>query len=371
MNWSVKTANSIMERLPYLFNDKGYNGKWSYDYGVVLKGFERVWQQTGEQKYLQYIKDNMDYFIQENGEIKGYELEEFNIDHINNGKMLFVLYKETGEEKYKKAADLLRSQLEQHPRTSEGAFWHKRIYPYQVWLDGLYMGTPFYAEYQLTFANGESLEDIIHQFKVSYQHLIDYNTGLLYHAWDEKKVQPWANKETGLSENFWGRSMGWYLLALVDTLEILPKNTPDRNFLVDILDKTLKSLVYYQDAESGVWYQVTDKIHEKGNYLEASCSSMYVCAIAKGIRLGVLDRKEWEAQLIKSHQGLLDEFVLLTNEGWVNLNKTCQVAGLGGDDNRDGTYTYYISEPIICNDQKGVGAFLQALTEFEEVMGVE
>jgi unsaturated rhamnogalacturonyl hydrolase len=165
--------------------------------------------------------------------------------------------------------------------------------------------------------------------------------------------------------------MGWYLLALVDTLEILPKDTPDRDFLVQILEKTLKALVNYQDEASGVWYQVTDKGHEKGNYLEASCSSMFVCAMAKGIRLGVLDRQEWEAQLRKSHQGLMDEFVLLTKEGWVNLNKNCQVAGLGGADQRDGSYTYYISEPVICNDQKGVGAFLQALAEFEEVMNEE
>ncbi|MDE5054572.1 glycoside hydrolase family 88 protein (plasmid) [Niallia taxi] len=368
LNWSVKTANSIMERLPRLYEDRGYNGKWSYDYGVILKGFEKVWRQTESQKYFNYIKDNMDYFIQKDGSIRGYHLEEYNIDHINNGKLLFVLYKETREEKYKKACDLLRKQFETHPRTSEGAFWHKQIYPYQIWLDGLYMGSPFYAEYQTTFANGKGLEDIILQFKLSYKHLLDQETGLLYHAWDEKKHQPWADKETGLSPNFWGRSIGWYLLAVVDTLEILPEETSGRDFLIQILEQTLQALKSYQDEKNGVWYQVTDKGHEKGNYLEASCSSMYVCAIAKGIRLGVLDRELWEAQLTKSYQGLLDEFVLLTKEGFVNLNKTCQVAGLGGADNRDGSYTYYISEPIICNDQKGLGAFLQALAEFEEVM---
>jgi unsaturated rhamnogalacturonyl hydrolase len=371
MNWSVRTANSIMERLPRLYEDKGYNGKWSYDYGVVLKGFERVWQITGEEKYFTYIKENMDYFIQEDGSIKGYELDEYNIDHINNGKLLFVLYKETGEEKYKKACELLRKQLQTHPRTSEGAFWHKQIYPYQIWLDGLYMGSPFYAEFQTTFAHGEGIEDIIRQFRVSYQHLLDQKTNLLYHAWDERKVQPWADTNTGLSENFWGRSMGWYLLAIVDTLEILPRETEGRDLLVQMLNRTLQALVNYQDPKSGVWYQVTDKAGEKGNYLEASCSSMFVCAIARGIRLGVLDREEWEKQLVKSHQGLLDEFVLLTKEGWVNLNKNCQVAGLGGADLRDGTYTYYISEPVICNDQKGLGAFLQALAEFEEVMNKE
>ncbi|MGI8384294.1 glycoside hydrolase family 88/105 protein [Robertmurraya sp. P23] len=371
MNWSVRTASSIMERCPRLYENRGYNGKWSYDYGVILKGFERVWNVTGEEKYFTYIKENMDYFVQDDGSIKGYRLDEYNIDHINNGKMLFVLYKETGEEKYKKAAELLHKQLRSHPRTSEGAFWHKQIYPYQIWLDGLYMGSPFYAEFLTTFANGEGLEDVIQQFQISYRHLLDKETNLLYHAWDEKKVQPWADQHTGLSENFWGRSMGWYLLAIVDTLEIIPKETKGRDFLVEILNRTLQALVNYQDPASGVWYQVTDKAGEKGNYLEASCSSMFVCAIARGIRLGVLDRQEWQEQLVKSHQGLLDEFVLLTKEGWINLNKNCQVAGLGGEDRRDGTYTYYISEPVICNDQKGLGAFLQALAEFEEVMNKE
>ncbi|MGD6843492.1 glycoside hydrolase family 88/105 protein [Bacillus infantis] len=367
-SWSVKTADSIMERTPLLFEEKGYSGKWSYDYGVILKGFQLVWQSTGEEKYYQFIKENMDYFINEDGSINRYELEEYNIDHINNGKMLFVLYHETGDEKYKKAADLLRRQLETHPRTSEGAFWHKKIYPYQIWLDGLYMGAPFYAEYQTAFQNGEGLEDIISQFKLSYSHLLDEKTGLLYHAWDEKKQQPWADKETGLSANFWGRSMGWYLLALTDVLEIIPEAATGRDTLVQILEDTLGALLAYQDEESGTWHQVVDKPNEKGNYLEASCSSMIVCAIARGIRLGVLDRGKWENQLEKSHQGLLDEFVLLTKEGWVNLNKNCQVAGLGGADQRDGTYAYYISEPIICNDQKGLGAFLQAAAEFEYLM---
>ncbi|MGI8350791.1 glycoside hydrolase family 88/105 protein [Niallia circulans] len=368
MSWSERTAQSIMERLPRLYEDRGYNGKWSYDYGVVLKGFENLWKRTGKKKYLHFIKENLDYFVQPDGTIKGFEVSEFNIDHINNGKLLFQLFKQTGEEKYRQAADLLKSQLELHPRTSEGVFWHKQIYPYQIWLDGLYMGAPFYAQYQMEYRDGEGLDDILHQFKISYQHLLDEKTGLLYHAWDEKKVQPWANKETGLSENFWGRAMGWYVMALVDTLEIIPKDTPDRPFLEKILKNTLAALLNYQDKEKGVWYQVVDKQGEKGNYLEASASSMYVCSIAKGIRLGVLEKQEWLHPLKKSCQGLLDEFVLLTKEGWVNLNKNCQVAGLGGADKRDGTYTYYISEPIICNDQKGLGAFLQALVEVEEVI---
>lgn len=365
--WATKTADSIMERTPRLYGERGYNEKWSYDYGVILRGFECLWKRTGDERYLAYIQENMDHFIKEDGSILGYRLEEFNIDHINNGKLLFLLHKETGDEKYRKAADLLREQLSRHPRTSEGVFWHKQIYPHQIWLDGLYMGTPFYAQYLLTWNGGEGIEDIIRQFRVSYGRLLNRETGLLHHAWDEKKQQPWAHEGTGLSANIWGRSVGWYVMALADTLEILPEDTAGRDDLATMLESILTKVKSLRD-ETGVWYQVLDQGGRKGNYLEASCSSMFVYAMAKGIRLGVLDREEWEADVAASRKGLISEFVLLTNEGLVNLNKNCQVAGLGGADQRDGSYAYYISEPIICNDQKGLGAFLQALCECEAVL---
>ncbi|MCL6601314.1 MAG: glycoside hydrolase family 88 protein [Paenibacillus sp.] len=363
-NWAIQMADSIMVRTPKLYEDKGHLGKWSYDYGVVLKGFELLWKQTGDSKYYQYIQDNMDHFIQEDGSIQGYRLDEYNIDHLNNGKLLFVLYKETGLEKYKKAAELLRTQIETHPRTSEGAFWHKEIYPYQIWLDGLYMGSPFYLEYSLAFEAGANLDDITKQFILCEQHTKDAETGLLFHAWDEKRIQPWCDPETGLSQNFWGRSLGWYLMALVDVLEILPADHKDYKVLVRILNDTLSALKPYQDAESGVWYQVVNLADRKGNYLEASASSMIAYAIAKGIRLEVLDNS-WYGTLDSAYNGLIAEFITTTKEGLVNLNKNCQVAGLGGADQRDGTFAYYISEPIITNDQKGLGAFLQACGEYE------
>ncbi|MBP1907740.1 unsaturated rhamnogalacturonyl hydrolase [Paenibacillus turicensis] len=380
--WSEKLAKTIMERTPRLYEDKVYHGKWSYDYGVVLNGFRWLWNKTGRSEYLQYIKDNLDYFVQEDGTIRGYHLEEYNIDHINNGKLLFLLYAETGLSKYKAAADLLRSQLQSHPRTLEGVFWHKKIYPYQIWLDGLYMGAPFYLEYLLTFEEGQEnedaldpqgtqdihdkLNDVTKQFILCYEHTKDVNTGLLFHAWDEKKVQPWCDKETGLSPNFWGRSMGWYVMALVDVLELLPVTDPHYSKLSTILRDTLTSVCKYQDAKSGVWYQVVDQGERKGNYLEASASSMIAYAIAKGIRLGLLEHS-WKSTLDKAFTGILAEFVLETKEGWVNLNKNCMVAGLGGPDQRDGSFAYYISEPIICNDLKGVGAFLQACVEYENL----
>lgn len=360
----MKTAESVMERTPKLY-EKGYNGKWSYDYGVVLRGFALLWKRTGERKYFQYIREQMDYFIGEDGSVRGYRKDEYNIDHLNNGKLLFLLHTETGLGKYRQAADLLRSQLAAHPRTSEGAFWHKKIYPYQIWLDGLYMGAPFYLEYLLTFEDGNGLDDVTKQFILCEKHTRDAKTGLLYHAWDEQKVQPWCDPATGLSPNFWGRSMGWFVMALADTLELLPKEHRDYNELVRIFRDALTALRNYQDQASGVWYQVINLGGRKGNYLEASASSMITFAIAKGIRLGVLDANEWRKPLDKAFRGLIAEFVLETKEGWVNLNKNCMVAGLGGEDRRDGTYAYYVSEPIITNDLKGVGAFLQACAEVE------
>lgn len=367
-NWAQRTAASIMERTPQLYEGKGYNGKWSYDFGVVLKGFELLWKQTGEESYFRFIQTNMDYFVREDGTIRGYSPDEYNIDHLNNGKLLFPLYRATGEEKYRQAADLLKSQLDRHPRTSEGAFWHKQIYPYQIWLDGLYMGSPFYAEYLLTFANGKGLDDVTKQFLLCERHTKDRETGLLYHAWDEKRVQPWCNPETGLSPHFWGRSLGWFTMAAADVLELLPKEHPDYGELARILTDTLAALRKVQDEASGVWYQVPDMGWRKGNYLEASASSMITYAMAKGIRLGVLGA-DWNEPLERAYNGLIEEFVTVTKEGWVNLNKTCQVAGLGGEDRRDGTFAYYISEPIITNDLKGVGAFLQACAEYELLRG--
>jgi unsaturated rhamnogalacturonyl hydrolase len=367
-HWAIRTAESIMARTPKLYEDKGYNGSWTYDYGVVLNGFEWMWKQTGDAKYLQFIQDHMDYFLQEDGSVKGYRLDEYNIDHINNGKLLFTLYKETKQEKYKQAAALFRKQLETHPRTSEGAFWHKNIYPYQIWLDGLYMGAPFYLAYLLAFEEGKGLEDVTKQFILSEKHTKDPESGLLYHAWDEQRVQPWCDPETGCSPNFWARSLGWYLMALVDVLELLPNEHADYPELVRILSDTLTAVMKYQDAASGVWYQVVNLGECKGNYLEASASSMIVYAMAKGIRLGVLEAG-WYEPLDRAFQGLINEFVLETKEGWINLNKNCQVAGLGGVDQRDGTFAYYISEPIVTNDQKGVGAFLQACVAYEQLRG--
>ncbi len=362
-NWAQRMVDSVIARRPLL--SKGiYQDKWSYDYGVVLKGTELVWRKTGDAKYFDYIKKNMDAFVGEDGNIREYDIEAFNIDHINNGKVLLTLYKETGEQKYKKAIDLLRTQLQYHPRTAEGAFWHKKVYPYQIWLDGLYMGAPFYAEYVKEFGDEDEFDDIVKQFILCVKNTKDDETGLLYHAFDEKRVQPWCHPETGHSENFWGRSMGWFAMALVDTIPLLPDGHEGKQLLQGYLNDILKALMNVQDKDTGVWYQVLNKGDRKGNYLEASASCMILYAIAKGVRLGYLAR-EWQDVAKSVYRGILTEFITVTKDGYVNLNKVCQVAGLGGPDNRDGTFEYYISEPIITNDLKGVGAFILAAAEIE------
>lgn len=358
---STKMAESVMLR------DVDYSNHWSYEPAVIFKGIELVWHKTGYKKYFDYIKRNLDYFIDNDGTIKKYSADSYNIDNINNGKLLFTLYKQSRDEKYKKAIELLRKQLLTHPRTSEGAFWHKQVYPYQIWLDGLYMASPFYAEYIKEFGDESEFDDVTKQFLICEKHTKDTSTGLLYHAWDEKLTQPWCDKCTGLSKNFWGRSMGWYVMALVDVLDYIPFNHKDRNRLIEILNEVLSSLLKVQDKSTGLWYQVLDQGNRKGNYLEASASCMILYAMSKGLRKGYL-QSNYKEIIIKTFNGILDEFITITADGLLNLNKNCSVAGLGGKNNRDGSFEYYISEPIVTNDPKGVGAFILAAAETELVL---
>jgi unsaturated rhamnogalacturonyl hydrolase len=337
---------------------------WGYEYGLTLDGIAEVWKKTGEKRYLDFIIKTIDHFIQEDGTINGYMLDEYNIDHLNNGKMLITLYNETRNEKYKKALDSLRKQIDTHPRTNEGVFWHKSIYPHQIWLDGLYMGATFYAKYIKEFGQVSEFDDVAKQFIICEKNLKDEKTGLLYHAWDEAREQIWADKETGLSPHFWGRSMGWYVMALVDTIEVFPQDHKDREKLVDILKDCMKALLKVQDKSSHVWYQILDQGDRKGNYLEASGSSMIVYALLKGVRKGYLSENLKEVAK-ESYKGLIDEFILETKEGLINLNKICYVAGLGGVDKRDGSFAYYISEPIISNEPKGLGPFILASSEYQ------
>lgn len=338
--------------------------KWNYEQGVLLKGMEGVWLKTGDGRYFKYIQHIIDKFIEDDGTIRTYKAEDYNIDNMLSGRNLLLLYKVTGQEKYRKAAAHLREQLKTHPRTSEGGFWHKKIYPSQMWLDGLYMGEPFYAEYAATFNEPEDFDDIAKQFILMEQHSRDSHTGLLYHGWDESKQQAWADKTTGRSPNFWGRAVGWYAMALVDTLEYFPAGNPKRADLQAILGRLTKSIEKYQDSKSGLWWQVMDKGGAEGNYLEASASSMFVYSLAKGVRMGYLPASYMNVAR-KGYAGVEHQFIETAAGGGVNLKGTVSVAGLGGNPYRDGSYKYYLSEKVVTNDAKGVGAFLLASTEME------
>lgn len=355
--WSVWMADTVLSKFPELRN------RWAYDYGVVCKGLEKVYELTKDDRYFQYIKNNMDYFVQEDGSIKYYEMEQYNLDYVNNGKTLLYLHRITREEKYEKAVHILRNQLSGHPRTTEGGFWHKKIYPHQMWLDGLYMAEPFYAEYINVFEKDKNYEDVVLQFRLIDKHLKDKNTHLLYHGWDEKRKCFWANKDTGLSANFWGRSIGWYACALVDTLDYI-EDENERETLINMLRDLAQALVKVQSKEKHIWYQVMDKTDEYGNYPEASCSCMFTYFLLKAIRNNYIDSSFFEyAQ--KAYYGVIRAFIEVDQNAMLNLKDTVYVSGLGGDRLRDGSYDYYISEPKQINNLLGIGAFLMASVEME------
>lgn len=360
---ALTTMDKLFKNETFVNEKKG--PKWTYDMGVVLDGVLEVWRKTGNDDYFRYVQGWMDQYVDNEGNIRNYKKTEFNIDHVKNGKTLLSLYKATKDEKYLKACHLLFSQMEEHPRTKQGGFWHKKIYPYQMWLDGLYMAQPFLAEYADLMDRPELFDDIVNQFVYMEQHARDKKTGLLYHGWDESRAQRWADSETGLSPHFWARGMGWYVMGLVDVLDYFPTEHPRRKELLAILNRTLRAVVKYQDPKSGVWYDIVDLGHREGNYLEASASSMFVYGLAKSIRKGYISKKYGRA-LKKAYLGLQNEFVSHAGTDRIDLHKVVAVSGLGGEKNyRDGSFEYYMSEPVVTNDYKGVGPFMMADSEVE------
>lgn len=367
--WSVRMANSEMERFPESWMlDFSSRLKWNYTQGLVCKAMLDMWSYTGDGTYFDYALSYADTMITDEGMIRTYNTENYNIDHINPGKILFTIYKETGEEKYRKAIDTLRGQMRTHPRTSEGGFWHKLRYPHQMWLDGIYMGSPFLAQYAVEFNKPELFDDVVNQIRLMAEHSYDPETGLFYHGWDESREQQWANKETGQSPNFWGRSIGWFAMALVDVLDWLPEDHSGKTEVIDIIEKVANGIENYQDEESGVWYQVVDQGDREGNYLEATASSMFVYFLYKAVRKDYLD----DSYLLladKGYEGLLKNFIRENQDGTISLTGCCLVAGLGGDPYRDGSFEYYISEPVRDNDPKGTGPFIMASIEYEMLHG--
>lgn len=355
----VRMAESEMQRYPESwmvdFSDKI---KWNYTHGLEMQAFIEVAEKTGDEKYFNYAENYADTMVNDDGSIKTYTLDRYNIDHINPGKILFPIYEKTQNEKYLKALQLLRSQMETHPRISNGGFWHKNIYPHQVWLDGLYMASPFLAEYGKTFDEPALFDEVALQLTTAYDDLIDEESGLLYHGWDESREQRWSNPETGKSPHFWSRSIGWYMMALVDVLDFMPTDHPQRGDIIDILNKISVAIEKQRDPETGMWYQVTDLHDREGNYLESSGSIMFIYTWVKGAQNGYLPA-EFLDKGEAAYDQFLARFIKENADGTISVTDGVSVSGLGGEKNyRDGSFEYYISEPIRDDDPKAVGPFM-------------
>src|SRR3982751_1412227 len=272
-SWTERMAATVMSTWKDSMSmQEGRPVRWAYDQGVVLKGIEGLWLNTADKKYFDYIQKSMDFFVDDKGDIRTYRYDELTLDNVAPGRNLLLLYNVTGKDKYLKAAQTLRKQLSEQPRTNEGGFWHKKVYPNQMWLDGLYMAEPFYGEYAKVFHEDTVFNDIARQFILMEKNSVDKKTGLLYHGYDESRQQKWADKTTGRSPNFWGRAMGWYGMGLVDVLESFPLNHPKRKELVDILNRYAKAVSKVQDSKTGLWWDILDMPGKDKNYLEASAS---------------------------------------------------------------------------------------------------
>ncbi len=362
---SVEFADSEMKRFPEAWQlDHGKRLFFGYAQGVGCCAMLDMWHYTGDRKYYDYVAVWADTIVDKDGGIYLYDMSEYNLDFINSGKVLFDIYAETGDARYKKAMDLLARQLARHPRTHEGAFWHKLIYPFQIWLDGLYMASPFLARYGATFDRPDLVDDAVNQFMICARRTYDNRTGLYYHAYDESRNQRWADPVTGHSPNFWGRSMGWWFMALVDVLDYVPENHPHRADLITFIKGLAVSLPEYQDKD-GLWYQVLDCPEREGNFPEASVTSMFMYAYAKAVNKGYID-EEYIRVAEKAYDGLRKVLLRREPDKTWTLTRCCAVGGLGGTKYRDGSFNYYIHERMRDNDAKATGPFIMGCIQLEQ-----
>jgi len=356
--WSTRMVESTLQRY------KQADFEWHYEHGLQVMAIRKVGEVMGEERYLKFTADWIDFFVQPDGTIRTYRADEYNVDQINAGKLLYGAYERTGEERYRKAIELLREQMRTHPRNTVNGYWHKQIYPFQMWLDGIFMAGPFLSEYAMRFNEPATFDDVAYQITLIEKYTRDPKSGLLYHAWDESKQQRWCDPATGLSKYFWGRAVGWFVMAIVDILDHLPKDHEKRSTLIAILDRASTAVVKVQDEATGLWYQILDLPEREGNYLEASASTMFVYAFAKGVRNGYLT-PDFLLSARRGYHGLLQNLIKIDSQGLLTLENVCGGAGLGGIPYRDGSYEYYISEEIRPNDRKGVGPFILAALEME------
>jgi len=342
---------------------------WGYEDGFRLDGMAAMWHNTADPAIFNFIKAAVDPCIAADGSIVGYKPETHTLDNIEMGRAVLFLYRVTSQPKYALAAKFLHDQLALQPRTPSGGYWHKQIYPNQMWLDGAYMAEPFRAEYAVTFQSPADFDDIAKQLLLMDANMRDPDSGLLRHGWDESKQMSWADKTTGLSPEVWGRAMGWYAMALVDTLDWFPPSSdqshPQRAALIAALNRTMAAVIEVQDAKTGLWWQVMTHGSEPGNFFEASASCMFTYALARGVRMGYLPQAD-EENAKRAWEGIQKQFIAANPDGTLVLQNTVKVGGLGGTPFRAGDYNYYIHEPVVDQDKKGVGAFLLAGSEMEQ-----
>ncbi len=340
-------------------------GAWGYTEGVLLDGMTAEWHSTADGADFKYVKEAVDQYVTDDGTIKGYGTDLHSLDEVEMGRVVVMLYRVTQQAKYYKAAKFIHDQLALQQRTASGGYWHKNIYPNQMWLDSAYMAEPFRAAYAVTFQEPGDWDDIAKQLLLMDVKMRDAQTGLLRHGWDESKQMPWADKTTGLSPEVWSRADGWYVMAIEDVLDWMPRDHPKRAELIGALTRTMTAVVRYQDKETGLWWEVTDKGGKAGNFTESSASCMFVYALAKGVRMGYLPKSD-EMNAQRGWDAIQKTFVKTGPDGMLTLTGTIKGAGLGGTPYRSGTYEYYIGEKIISNDGKGIGAFLMAGSEMEQ-----
>lgn len=343
--------------------------QWNYEDGCLMLGCKQMYEATGDAHFKDYIVNFVNPYVSQDGAIRSYDMMEYNLDFINAGKVFYFLYDVTGEERYRKACDTLMDQLRHHPRLTTGNFWHKLIYPWQVWLDGLYMAQPFYMEYENRFDDYRGYQDIVRQFTEADRLLFDEKTGLYHHAYDEYKERKWANPKTGLSPNFWLRSIGWYLMALVDCYELANEELYDHKRAIgDLFRKAIRGILRWQDPDSKLFYQLVALPEQEGNYLETSGSLMVAYAILKACRLGLLLADKYQRTGEEIFEAVLDQ-KLAWEDGHLHLTDTCAVAGLGPKETRDGSVAYYLSEPVVWDDPKAQGVLMMAYAQYLKTRG--
>lgn len=375
---SVWMADSELSRIPDGTYLDGANGRlrWNYTSSIEMRAFMDLSQYTGDERYWNFTRQYVDTMINEAGLITNYKVSNYNIDHICPARMLVGMYERYGDQRYKIAMDTVFSQIQTHPRTQDSGFWHKKVYPHQMWLDGLYMGAPFYAEYVSRYIPEKDraayYQDIARQFIVVGRHTYDAKTKTYRHGWDESRTMSWADPETGQSAHCWGRGLGWYVMGMVDVLEYLPEGS-DRDQVVKILqDIYLVTLPKYQDHKTKMWYQVLDCPRRKGNYLESTGSIMFVYGFLKGIKLGVFDQA-YTFKAMEWYRRFVDRFVKENADGSISITDCCAGAGLGGGKpstpGRSGKFDYYVNETVIIeNDNKAVGPFIWASMMYEDLV---